>query len=80
MNAKLFLLGAVLIGSAASGLFGGQPAHAATMTCWSGYHADRRGDCQPDNAIPDRFCPPGLMYQVFPNYEGYICVPIPQGH
>jgi hypothetical protein len=80
MNAKLFLLGALLIGSAASGLLAGQPAQAATMACWSGYHPDRRGDCQPNNPTPDRYCPDGLVYQVFPNYEGYVCVPIPRGY
>jgi hypothetical protein len=80
MNAKLMFLSALLIGSAASGLALATPARAQGARCWAGYHPDRMGNCQPDTPVVDSRCPPGLITQVWPNGNGYICVPIPQGY
>jgi hypothetical protein len=80
MNAKLFLLGALLIGSAGSGLCASQPAQAQSMACWGGYHVDQMGHCQSDNPILDNRCPAGLTAQVWPNGNSYRCVPIEGGY
>lgn len=80
MNAKLLLMGALLIGSAAGGFFVSAPAQAQSDGCWAGYHPDSRGNCQPNNPIVDDRCPPGLITQVYPNGNSYICVPIPRGY
>ena len=51
----------------------------ASMACWSGYHPDKYGNCQPNIAETPRYCDqPGLMYQPAP--WGWTCVPIPQGY
>ena len=47
----------------------------AMTQCAGGYHADRQGNCQPDNEVPDRRCPPGLLATPWPNPEGYRCIP-----
>ena len=84
MNAKLILSSALFIGSLVLGALAGPAsvtsAQAQPIACWSGYHLDKRGDCQPDIPAADLRCGPGLISQVFPNYFGYICVPIPKGY
>jgi hypothetical protein len=84
MKARLVLSTALFAGALALGWIGGPAGAAAAkaqpITCWSGYHLDRNGDCQSDNPVLDTRCGPGLMTQVFPNAIGYICVPIPKGY
>ncbi len=84
MNTRLVLYSAMFAGVLGFGLAadrsGVSEANAAPRQCWSGYHPDRRGDCQSNNPVLDTSCPPGLITQVFPNYAGYICVPIPRGY
>jgi hypothetical protein len=41
--------------------------------CARGYHADRRGDCQPNIRQTNRYCPRGTVYQPAP--DGWRCVP-----
>jgi hypothetical protein len=78
MNARILLLGALLIGSAFGASSFSAPAAAQSTQCWAGYHVDRRGDCQPDVPTVDQRCGPGLQAQVWPNGQSYICVPIGQ--
>jgi hypothetical protein len=84
MNAKLALSSALFAGALSLGWIGGPAGPAAAKAqptaCWSGYHLDRNGDCQSDNPVLDTSCGPGLISQVFPNANGYICVPIPRGY
>jgi hypothetical protein len=84
MNARLALSIALFAGSLALGLIGGPVGPAAAKAqpsaCWSGYHLDSMGSCQSDNPVLDTRCGPGLTTQVFPNANGYICVPIPKGY
>jgi hypothetical protein len=40
--------------------------------CASGYHTDSGGNCQPNAAQYNRFCPPGLAYE--PDPLGWRCV------
>ena len=84
MKTKLAISAALFAGALSLGWIGGPAgpaaARAQATACWSGYHLDRNGDCQSDNAVLDTRCQPGLMTQVFPNANGYVCVPIPKGY
>ena len=40
--------------------------------CASGYHPDATGNCEPDVAEVNRFCPPGQVYHPAPN-GGWYC-------
>lgn len=52
----------------------------AMAQCASGYHADASGNCQPVNEIIDSRCQEGFEAQVYPNRNGYRCIPAPQGY
>ena len=54
-------------------------AMAPPVACWSGYHPDKHGNCQPNIPQTARFCDqPGLIYQPAP--WGWSCVPESQGY
>ena len=93
MNIKLVLAVAMLFGSLGAGLIvgsapgldtfdasTGNPLEVAMLDCAGGYHADARGDCQPNNGIVDSRCPTGWEATAFPNGNDYRCVPIPNGY
>jgi hypothetical protein len=48
---------------------------AMAIECAPGYHIYSDGSCQSDNMIIDSRCPPRFTAQVFPNGNGYICIP-----
>ncbi len=60
------------------------PAKAAgydqqyAMACAPGYHNDRQGNCQPDVAEVNRYCPPGAIYH--PWIDGNWYCETPQGN
>ena len=39
---------------------------AHLQACAAGYHADAQGNCQPNFAQEDRFCPRGAVFHVEP--------------
>jgi len=83
MNAKIALGSTALLGAIAGALVlgGAAPASAQYVACAGGYHADRQGNCQPNSPQPNlQPCPPGLLSAPYPNWSGYICVPIPKGY
>jgi hypothetical protein len=83
MNAKTALAAAALLGSIAGAflLASAAPAAAQRVACASGYHADRQGNCQPNNPQPNlQPCPPGYLSAPAPTWSGYTCVPIPKGY
>jgi hypothetical protein len=81
MNAKTAFAAVALFGSIAAVFIAGStgPAVAQRGACASGYHADRQGNCQPNNPQPNlQPCPAGLLATPMP--YGYRCVPIPAGY
>jgi hypothetical protein len=91
VNIKLVLAAALLFGSLAAGLIVGSaagpdtfdasvdnPVEVAMLECAGGYHSD---DCQPSNRIVDSRCATGWeAATLFPNGNGYTCLPTPQGN
>jgi hypothetical protein len=84
MNKQSALAAAALVASFVGALAAGPPARAQNayekMTahaayCAGGYHVDPEGNCQPDNPIVDGRCPPYFHAIVFPNGNGYRCMP-----
>jgi hypothetical protein len=58
-------------------------AHAAAgfgdvvrLACAPGYHVDRGGNCQPDIAEQNRYCPNGTVFE--PTFDGWRCDPAPR--
>jgi hypothetical protein len=82
MNAKLALTTSALVGSIALAAGSAAPAATAqTIACASGYYSDKRGNCQPNNPLPNlQPCPSGLLSEPAYNGSGYRCVPIPKGY
>lgn len=80
MNAKIYVAAAVLLGSLAAGSIAGAPARAAPLACAGGFHADRQGNCQPDNVYVDNRCQAGFEAAPSPAASGYRCAPIPEGY
>jgi hypothetical protein len=87
MDAKTVFAIVALVGSFGGTLAVGSQARAAGdgeftaqgSACASGYHADRQGNCQPNNPEPNlQPCPAGLLATPMP--YGYRCVPIPAGY
>lgn len=74
------LAGALLLASLIGGLIAASPTHAETIACASGYHADSRGNCQPDHGYVDSRCPDGFLASPSPDPDGYRCVPVPRGY
>lgn len=75
----------LLLAAALAGLGGlamaDAPASALGLNraaCAAGYHTDRRGDCQSNIPEVSRYCPPGAVYQPFP--DGWVCEPAPRGY
>jgi hypothetical protein len=70
---------ALIAASALAGiLFGGGPARATglePLACAAGYHVDRGGNCQPDIAQENRWCPRGTVFH--PTFDGWTCDPPP---
>lgn len=78
MNA--FRLATVLVALAATPALAGSRASAGLgnafpRVCAGGYHTDAGGNCQPNAAEFDRFCPPGSVYH--PSPDGWTCDPPP---
>jgi hypothetical protein len=48
---------------------------AFPIACASGYHLDAGGNCQPDAAQANRYCPTGTVFH--PAFEGWTCDPPP---
>ena len=92
MRVKTALAAAMLFGSLAAGLLAGSrpgseslafapdTLEVAMAECAGGYHADARGNCQPDNGIVDNRCQAGFEAAPFPNGNNYRCVAIPRGY
>ena len=84
MNAKTAFAAVALFGSIAGALVLGSAAPAVAVqrqACASGYHADKQGNCQPDNPQPNlQPCPPGFLSAPAPTWSGYTCEPIPKGY
>jgi hypothetical protein len=75
---KISYVTAALAASCLAGLaIGGAPAQAAGYgqsygpACAPSYHADRQGNCQPNVAEANRYCPPGEVFNPFP--DGWFC-------
>jgi hypothetical protein len=51
-------------------------AGSRSQACASGYHTDRGGNCQPNIAEHNRYCPDGLVYE--PTFDGWRCDPPPR--
>lgn len=49
---------------------------AHRVACASGYHVDAGGNCQPNVAQSDRYCPRGLVFH--PAFDGWTCDPPPR--
>ena len=75
-----FVSAALLFASLVGGLIAASPTHAAMIACASGYHADARGNCQPDRGYVDSRCQDGFLATPSPDPNGYRCVPIPRGY
>jgi hypothetical protein len=80
MNAKIYVAAALLLGSFVAVSMAAAPAHAAALACAGGYHADRQGNCQPDNGYVDSRCQAGFEAAPSPDPVGYRCAPIPEGY
>jgi hypothetical protein len=85
MNAKTVFAAVAFSGSMAGAFVVGSAAPAASaqsVACASGYHADRQGNCQPNNPQPNlQPCPAGYLATPFPSWgNSYKCVPIPAGY
>jgi hypothetical protein len=78
------LTAATLFGAIAIAVLAGPatpPAYAQRVACAGGYHADKQGNCQPNNPLPNlQPCPPGFLSAPAPTWSGYMCVPIPKGY
>ena len=48
---------------------------AFPQSCAAGYHPDAGGNCQPNVAQPDRFCPAGTVFHTA--FNGWTCDPPP---
>jgi len=50
------------------------------LACFSGYHQDAEGNCQPNIPQTPLYCAslPGTVYQ--PTPDGWNCVPAPKGY
>ncbi len=50
------------------------------IACYSGYHQDKDGNCQPNIPETPRYCAslPGYIYQ--PTPDSWTCVPAPKGY
>jgi hypothetical protein len=48
--------------------------------CASGYHADAGGNCQPNVAQVNRYCPPGTVYHPWWDGGWYCEAPPPQAY
>jgi hypothetical protein len=67
------LAASCLTGLAANVAVAGEvgPNGEISSACGSGYHTDEHGDCQPDVAQTNRFCPAGAVYH--PSPGGWTC-------
>jgi len=75
-----FRLAAAFVAVATSSAFGTPRAPAGLgvtfpQVCASGYHVDAGGNCQPNAAQTDRFCPAHTVFH--PTFDGWSCDPPP---
>jgi hypothetical protein len=49
--------------------------NAFPQVCGAGYHTDAGGNCQPNVAEQNRYCPRGTVFHPFP--DGWTCDPAP---
>ena len=91
MNVKRAFADVALFSSIAGAVVVGSPTWAAgdraftalmSSACAGGYHADARGNCQPNNPQPNlQPSPDGYLATPFPSWgNSYKCVPIPVGY
>lgn len=66
--AASFLAGIAMSGGAAWAAGYGAEFRQA---CAPGYHTDREGNCQPNLAQTNRYCPPGAVFHTAP--DGWFC-------
>ncbi len=64
-----------LAAPAAAARSGAGLGEAYPLACASGYHTDRGGNCQPNVAEENRYCPTGLVFH--PTFDGWTCDPAP---
>ncbi len=71
---NFFRLTAALVSSGFA--IGNAPAlaangHSYSRACAPSYHLDHQGNCQPNLAQTNRYCPPGEVYH--PSPDGWFC-------
>ena len=49
---------------------------AYPQACAPGYHADAGGNCQPNVAEANRYCPAGTVFH--PTFDNWTCDPAPR--
>ena len=49
---------------------------AHPVACARGYHVDAGGNCQPNVAQVNRYCPRGTVFH--PTFDGWTCDPPPR--